>query len=560
MVVESSSQVGKSEIVNNIIGYYIDCDPGPMLMIQPTIEMAQDYSKRRIAPMVRDTEVLAAKVAEAKTRDLNNTILMKIFPGGFLAMGGANSPAGLASRPIRILLGDEVDRYPDSAGSEGDPLMLAERRTTTFWNRKIIYVSTPTIAGASRIEEEYEKGTQERWCVACPSCGSYEYIEFRDIRFRHERHSTGRKVTFTVTEVRWCCPACKGEHLEYVMKRQPARWIADNPGNIKVRSFKLNAFLSPWSSWDSISLEFLQSKDDPEKLKVVTNTLFGESWEERGEVDSEDELLERRETYGAELPEGVLCLTCGVDTQDDRLEYEVVGWGHQEECWGIQKGFIIGVPDNKSTWERLDTVLTKQWSFADGKQLPITITFIDSGGHFTKEVYQFAKVNESRRIFAIKGQGGDGVPFTRLPSRNNDYKVALFSIGVDAGKERITSRLKIKEKGSKYCHFPLDEAQYSDRGYDRAYFEGLLSERKITRKKSGQITYGWAKVREGIANEALDCRNYALAALNALAPEGAREQYFDHLEAQLKGQSEHKTAQPQRQQQRRGVVSKGISY
>lgn len=160
IAVMSSSQIGKSEILNNIIGYFIDLDPCPMLLIEPTDMMAEDYSKRRIAPLIRDTPSLAAKVSDSKAKNTNNTILMKSFPGGSLGMVGANSPSGLASRPIRILLCDEVDRYPDSAGSEGDPVKLAEKRTITFWNRKKIFTSSPGIKGASRIEEEYQKGTQ----------------------------------------------------------------------------------------------------------------------------------------------------------------------------------------------------------------------------------------------------------------------------------------------------------------------------------------------------------------------------------------------------------------
>lgn len=232
IVVMTSSQVGKSEILNNIIGYYIDVDPAPILLIQPTIEIAQDYSKRRITPMVKDTEVLSGKVADSKTRDLNNTILMKVFPGGFLAMGGANSPAGLASRPIRILLCDEVDRYPSSAGGEGDPISLAEKRTITFWNRKKIFTSTPTIRGASRIEAEYEFGTREKYCVRCPKCGNYHFIVLRDIRFTHRCEEIAGKKTYIVEDIRWRCPDCGGEFDEYTMKRQPAEWIAENPAAI----------------------------------------------------------------------------------------------------------------------------------------------------------------------------------------------------------------------------------------------------------------------------------------------------------------------------------------
>jgi len=235
VVAMTSSQIGKSEVLLNIMGYYIDVDPGPILLVQPTLETAQDFSKRRISTMLSATERLKLKVSDSKTRDINNTILMKVFPGGFLAIGGANSPAGLASRPIRILLCDEVDRYPTSAGSEGDPIALAERRTMTFWNRKHVYTSTPTIKGASRIELEYELGTQERWCVQCPGCGNYHFIIMRDIVFKYDKKENRNKTIYVINDVKWRCPTCTKEFDEFTMKKQPAKWIADNPGAIKRR-------------------------------------------------------------------------------------------------------------------------------------------------------------------------------------------------------------------------------------------------------------------------------------------------------------------------------------
>lgn len=431
VAVMSSSQVGKSEIINNIIGYYIDIDPGPILLVQPTIDIAQDYSKRRIALMIADTEVLAHKVADSRTRDLNNTILMKVFPGGFLAMGGANSPAGLASRPIRVLLCDEVDRYRDSAGSEGDPISLAEKRTATFWNRKKVFVSTPTIKGASRIEQEYEQGTQEKWCVECPGCGKYHFIQLRDIQFKYEKIRVNNKTTYSVSEVKWRCPSCLEEYDEYTMKKQPAKWVADNPRAIEngIRSFRLNSFVSPWYSWKAIIREFLESKDDPERFKVFVNTVLGEPWEERGEIDDETILLDRREEYEAELPDGVLILTMGVDTQDDRLEYEVVGWGKDEESWGIEKGIIWGKPDEKDTWQMLDDKLNKVWRFADGTGLVVACTCVDSGGHYTEEVYQYCGERLQKRVFPIKGQGGSGITLIYKVSRNNKYKLPLIILG-----------------------------------------------------------------------------------------------------------------------------------
>jgi phage terminase large subunit GpA-like protein len=526
VIVQSSSQIGKSEIVNNIIGYYIDVDPGPLLMVQPTIDIAQDYSKRRIMPMIKDTEVLAAKVADSKTRDINNTILMKVFPGGFLAIGGANSPAGLASRPIRVLLCDEVDRYPDSAGGEGDPIALAEKRTTTFWNRKKIFVSTPTIKGASRIELEYELGTREKWCVECPGCGEYHFIELRDIQFKYKKHEQNGKVTYTVSDVKWRCPSCLNEYDEYIIKKQPAKWVAENPSALEngIRSFRLNSFVSPWYPWKRIIQEFLECKSDPERFKVFVNTVLGETWEERGEIEDENILMERREDYGAELPDGVLILTAAVDTQDDRLEYEVVGWGRGEESWGIEKGIIWGRPDDKETWQLLDDKLNKIWCFADGTGLVIACTCVDSGGHFTDEVYRYCGERLQKRVFAVKGQGGEGIPLVHKISRNNKYKLPLIMLGVDSGKTTVLQRLKIKQPGPKYCHFPACE----ECGYDQIYFKGLISEKQVIRKVKGQTVTVWENISKDKRNEPLDLRVYNLAALRLLKPD------FDALEKRLK--------------------------
>lgn len=553
VIVMASSQTGKTEVLLNIIGYYIDIDPGPLLMIQPTIETAQDYSKRRISPMIRDTEVLAVKVADSKTRDINNTILMKVFPGGFLAMGGANSPAGLASRPIRVLLCDEVDRYPESAGGEGDPIALAEKRTTTFWNRKKVFVSTPTTKGVSRIEQEYELGTQEKWCVMCPACGEYRFIVLRDIQFKYDKREQNKKTIYIVNEVKWRCPICLAETDEYVMKRQPARWIADNPDAIDngVRSFRLNSFVSPWYSWKRIIQEFLESKNDPERFKVFVNTVLGESWEERGEIEDETVLLERREEYKAELPDGVLLLTAAVDTQDDRLEIDIIGWGREEESWGIEKSIIWGKPDEPGTWAELDDKLNKTWYFADGAGLLIACTFIDSGGHFTDEVYKYCGARTQKRVFAIKGQGGSGIPLVYKVSRNNKYRLPLILLGVDSGKTTTIQRLKIKTPGPKYCHFPTQDG----RGYDQMYFKGLISEKQVIRKAKGQTVMVWENIAPDKRNEPLDLRVYGLAALRLLKPD------FALLEKRLKEiGTDTMQDSPKTVKKQYGVVKKSSVY
>ena len=294
-----------------------------------------------------------------------------------------------------------------------------------------------------------------------------------------------------------------------------------------VRSFWLNAFSSPWTPWEKIALKFLQAKDDPQKLKVVYNTLLGELWEDRGDIADEDTMLARREDYGTnadgspvEVPEGVLVLTCGVDTQDNRLEYEVVGHGFYGETWGIKKGYIMGKPDTDEVWQQLDDVIDHVYRFKDGKGLRISITCVDSGGHYTQEVYTRCRERKNKRVFAIKGKGGDGIPFVTPPSKvpikdNKRITCWLYTLGVDAGKETIMSSLKVQEAGPKYCHFPIHESC----GYDTYYFNGLLSERlELTQTKRGN-QWHWVKIPGHNRNEALDCRNYANAGLKIIDPD-----------------------------------------
>ena len=522
LVVVASSQVGKSEMELNMLGYLIDIDPGPVLFILPTVDVAQDFSKRRISAMIRDCKRLREKVADAKSRDGNNTVLKKQFPGGMLTITGANSPAALASIPARYVFGDERDRWPLSAGTEGDPWGLAEARTTTFYNSKMVEVSTPTIKGASAIEASFELGTRERWCHQCPGCGEFHNIVFNDIKFDFETNKINGKKVYKIKSVWWQCPSCGHTATESTMKKQPAKWIAENPDAYHqgIRSFWINGFASPWMSWDRIVLRFLQAKDDPHKLKVVYNTIFGELWEDRGDLEDEDAFLARREEYPAELPDGVLVLTCGVDTQDNRLEYEVVGHGHYGETWGIKKGFIMGRPDNPEVWEKLDEIIDKTYRFKDGKGLKISLTCVDSGGHYTQEVYEACRARQNKRVFAIKGKGGDGVPYvsppTKVPIRENKKVTCwLYTIGVDAGKSLIMSSLKVQEPGPKYCHFPRGE----DRGYDALFFNGLLSERLVLKRSRGRDRWMWEKIPGHNRNEALDCRNYAMAAFRILNPD-----------------------------------------
>lgn len=520
IVVVAGSQQGKTECELNLLGYMIDQDPGPAMFCVPTLDLAKDFSKRRIAPMIRDTEVIRDKVGTARAKSSEGTMLKKTYPGGMLTLVGANAPAALASVPARYVFGDEIDRWTRDAGGEGDPWKLLEARTKTFYNRKMVEVSTPTLKGHSRIEDAFNLGTMERWSTKCPHCGDYHFITWESIRFDYETIEKQEGKQYIVKKVSYACPSCGCESTEYEMKKQPSKWIAETPEAIGsgCRSFWISAFTSPWAKWDEIVRHFLEAKDDPEKLVTVVNTELGALWEEKSDVADEDELAERAEEYEADLPDGVLCLTCGVDTQDDRLEYEVVGYGFFEESWGIEKGIIMGNPGDNQVWEKLDGVINRLWTFKSGKGLRISLTFVDSGGHHKTDVYEQCWRRRGNRVFPIKGMNTMDAPFI-APAKKDEIdkpdgipgekcKVWRYNVGVSAGKEHIMSGLKITKKGGRYSHFPSNIG----RGYDRLFYHGLLSEVKVYTEKG----WAWKKIHK--RNEALDCRNYANAALAVLHP------------------------------------------
>lgn len=501
VVVMSSAQIGKTELLLNIIGYYVDYDPSPILLLNPTLEMAQTFSKDRLAPMVRDTPAITNKVADSKSRSSGNTMLHKSFPGGHITMAGANSPASLASRPIRILLADEVDRYPASAGAEGDPVNLAQKRTTTFWNRKIVLVSTPTIKGASRIESAYEDSTQEVFCLPCPSCGEHQQI--RRCHIEHIRDEKGQLV-----EVQASCEHCGVIHTESEWKTQTGKWIAQAE-HYKTRGFHLNEYISPWRKWLDIERDFLEAKKSPETLKTFVNTSLGETWEiDEGEKLEPDLLYNRREHYPAEVPVDNCVLTAAVDTQDDRFEVEVVAWCTGEESYRISYERLYGDLSRSEIWELLAKRLKRQFVTPSGLMLDIKLCLIDSGGHYTDEVYEFSRKHGVRRFIPIKGHSQSGKPIANFPRKRNDKKVYLTMIGADTAKEVVTSRLQIFEPGEGYCHYPVRD------GFDEDYFKHLTNERREIKIVKGRRTVVWNA--GGRRNEPFDTHVYNLAAIRVL--------------------------------------------
>lgn len=496
VVVMTSAQIGKTEILNNIVGFHVSQDPSPILVVQPTLDMAQTWSKDRLAPMLRDTPVLAGLVKDPRSRDSGNTTLHKTFPGGHITSCGANSPSSLASRPIRIVLCDEVDRYPVSAGSEGDPVSLAKKRAATFWNRKIVLVSTPTNKGNSRIEAAWEESDKRRFYIDCPHCQAEQTLIWANVRWDDGDPDSAHYV----------CPHCGGvlDDADRIRAIRSGRWIAEGLSG-RVAGFQLSALYSPWTPLASGVRDFLEAKKQPATLRVWVNTYLGESWEEQGDAVDDYSISQRKEEW-IDVPNEVLLLTAGVDVQDDRLEVEIVGWGKDEESWSLDYRTIYGDPSSPAVWQDLDTALSQVLVTEDGRQLAVRCACIDSGGHHTSSVYRYVKPREGKRIFAIKGVGGEGKPIVGRPSHNNIGKVRLFSVGVDSAKELLFSRLRINEVGPGYCHFPSSRSD--------EYFRQLTAEKVVTKYHKGFARREFVKTRP--RNEALDVRVYAMAALAIL--------------------------------------------
>lgn len=500
VVYMTSSQIGKTEIINNIIGYFTHQDPSPMLLIQPTLDMAETWSKDRLAPMIRDTDALTELFGDPRSRDSNNTLLHKKFPGGHITMAGANSPSSLASRPIRIVLLDEEDRYPHSAGTEGDPGSLAQKRTTTFWNRLLVTASTPTIEDESKIESRYQQSDQRKFYVPCPECDAYQVLNWQQLKFEKAKPET------TCYECEHCGEKLKESDKMWMLSH--GEWRAEAAFN-GIVGFHINELYSPWVKWSEMVTGFLKAKRLPETLKVWVNTSLGETWKDKTEGVDPAGLLGRKENWGRVAPEGVVVITAGVDVQDDRLEAEVIGWGVGQESWSLQYHVLHGDPAQQKVWEDLDNVLTQTIKTSDGRTLPVASACVDSGGHQTQRVYEYCKAREYQRIYAIKGASQIGKPLVSKFSKANKLRVKLFSIGTDTAKQMIYSRLKIHQPGPGYCHFPA--------AYPEEYFKQLTAERIQTRFVNGHPSRIWV-MPKGRRNEALDCRVYSMAALHILNP------------------------------------------
>lgn len=519
VTVKKSARVGYTKVLDHVVGYYMHQDPSPILMVQPRVEDAEDYSKTEISPMVRDTPVLAALAGDIKAKDSNQTILKKTFlNGSSLTFVGANSPGGFRRITARVILFDEVDGYPTGgAGTEGDQIALGTKRAETFWNRKIVIGSTPTVKGSSRIDRSWDESDQRRYYVPCPHCGKMQVLEWGGPDtahgFKWDKDESGAGLPDAVYYV--CREnGCVIHDIDKPDMVAAGEWRASKPFSGHA-GFHIWAGYSlfPNASWVNLVAEWLRVKDDPLARQTFINLVLGECYEDRGEHSlNENRLAARCEVWPAEVPDGVAVLSVGVDTQDDRFEVEVVGWGRNEENWSVDFDVISGDLETPEPWERLDAHLKRIWYRADGRGFEAMAVCMDSGGHHTQKVYEFCKARLGRRVWAVKGEsaiGGKRSPVwpTKKPSSRNKSSYRPIILGVNAAKDSVRSRLHIDAPGPGYMHFPSDR--------DVNYFAQMTSERSVRKTSGGQHYRVW-ELPPGRANEALDCRVYAYGALCGL--------------------------------------------
>jgi len=529
VTVMKSARVGYSKILNHIIAYHIHQDPCSIMVVQPTIQDATGYSKEEVAPMIRDTKCLQGLVSDAKSKDSTNTLLQKQYPGGTLSLVGANSATGFRRVSRRIVLFDETDGYPASAGTEGDQIKLGIKRTEYFWNRKIVAGSTPTIKDFSRIEKLFNQTNQQRYYVPCPKCKEYQYLKWPNL-------------IATVRENDPDTAAYECEHCKYHIPHSKKRWMVERgewratyPGNGKHVGFHIwSAYsYSPNASWSNLVEEFLECKQDPEQLKTWINTTLGETWEDEyaSKVGAES-LMERAAAAKYEKgvpPEEALVLCMGCDVQDDRLSMSVWGIGRNEEMFLVDRKVIYGSPARADLWKQMDEVLMSTYKTKDGYELKIESSAIDTGGHFTQEVYQYVRERSQLGLIGIKGASQKGKPPLGKPTAQDitfsgkalKRGVKLFPVGVDVIKTTLHNKLRDAEIGEGYIHFFPTITQ--------DYFEELTAERQVLRYRNGYQERIWVK-KSSARNEALDEAVYAWAAFQRFQQRYDRRTMWDQLE------------------------------
>lgn len=522
-----SSQVGASELGFSWLGFIMHLAPGPVLMVQPNLDVAEKVSIQRIAPMLEETPVLRELISN-NSRDSKNKILLKEFRSGILIIAGANSAASLRSMPIRFLFMDELSAFPVDCG-EGDPASLAEKRTQTYSARKKIFKnSTPLIKDHCRIEMEFLASDQQRYYVPCPHCGAMQVLQWKNIVWHDDDPRTAR----------YKCEHCEVLIEEYnkteMLRLGEWRATATCPSN-KI-GFHINALYSPlgWFSWADVVADFMKSRKDPALLQQFVNTVLGQTFEtEYAAKMGAADLQSRTENYDLGFaPAGVLIAVTGVDVQDNRFCITTYGMGAGEEMWVIGYQEIFGDPAKPEIWKQLENTLLTTIPHETHADIPIIAAAIDSGGHFTHEVYDFCRTNKHRNWFPVKGSSQKKQPAISKPRKVDINKkgqvlkkgVDLYMVGTDTIKATVYARLKLNVQGPGYFHFPHDLGP--------EFFEQLTSEKQVTRYVKGFPIQEWTK-KAGQRNEVLDCTVYAYAAFQKVLSKYNRQTFWIQMEKQL---------------------------
>jgi phage terminase large subunit GpA-like protein len=542
IVFMKAAQVGATEAGNNWIGFAIHHAPGPMLAVQPTVELAKRNSRQRIDPLIEESAALRERVKPARSRDAGNTMLSKEFAGGILIMTGANSAVGLRSTPARYIFLDEVDAYPASADEEGDPVSLAEARSLTFAHRrKIFLVSTPTIRGLSRIEREYDASDQRRFFVPCPHCRQFQWLKFERLRWDKGRPEAAD----------YHCEGCEhpiAEHNKTAML-EAGEWrataTAADPGTV---GYHLSALYSPigWLSWERIVRAWEAAQGSDEAIRAFKNTILGETWVESGEAPDWSRLYDRRETWKPGIvPAGGLFLTAGADVQKDRIEVDVWAWGRGGTSWLVDHIVIQGGPDHQGAWSELTQLLDRTWAHQNGAHLRLAKLAIDTG-YEAPAVYAWSRRQGVAQVAPVKGVEGfnrsspvSGPTYVDVTEVGKRIRrgARLWTVAVSTFKAETYRHLGLprptKEELAEGVQHPPGTVHLPD-WVESEWLKQLVAEELVTvRTKRGFARLEWQKLRE--RNEALDCRVYARAAAWIVGADRWSEARWIDLEAQVAG-------------------------
>ncbi|EHO5627766.1 phage terminase large subunit family protein [Salmonella enterica] len=517
------AQVGKTQLALCIQGYHIAAEPANQMMMQPSQDDLRTWLETKFNPMADECGAVASVMAKPRGRDGVNNQKMKSYPGGFLMFAWAGSPKTARGRSAPKIVCDEVDGYLRTV--EGHPVGLLWQRSATFGDQRLLVeISTPTIKGASYIESAYEMGDQRHFFVCCPHCDDHVTIEWANVRWDGQRE-THTDTLAAIEEQRpltahLYCPSCgsqwsEGERIAAIRGAEAAGagWKSSRPFDGHA-SYHLNELYSVFRTIPAIVRDYLD-KLKTDDLQTFTNVSLAQTWEEEGEKVDPDSLMARREEYAAAAPLGVLYVTAGIDMQIDRLEVEVVGWGVGEESWSLGYFVLWGDPLTQDPWDALDDLLLDTWQHESGAALPISAACLDTGGTkgYTQAAYDYAEGRTGRRLFAIKGVGGWGRAVIEKPQRKKSgkkaRKVDLWLVGTDEAKLILSRRLGKSSPGPGYCHFPEDR--------DEEWFQQLTAEKLTIHYVKGHPVREWRKP-DHARNEAMDCRNYAYAALKIMKP------------------------------------------